>query len=171
MKFFIREHHVKATVGSVLSRGGGSLLLQRKRRKVTPVNSSLEDFPSKPREGISAQVQGRQRGSISFKDVPSTKLLIGSSRTNRERATPPPMNWVKHTEPEAWREAAVSFQWAKPSEFGEKWNYSALEFFLVNVFFLSALAKCALQLCVCGRVSVVWCPGIWKWRPSLHHQY
>lgn len=77
-------------MGSVLSIDGGSLLLQRKRRKVAPVNSSLEDFPSKPWEGISAKVQAGNVRAFHSKDVPSTKLLIGSSPTNQERATPPP---------------------------------------------------------------------------------
>lgn len=110
MKCFIREHHVKATVGSVLSRGGGSLLLQRKRRKVTPVNSSLEDFPSKPREGISAQVQGRQRGSISFKGRSKYKASYWKLTDKLGEGHSPSMNSVKHTEPGAWGEAAVSFQ-------------------------------------------------------------
>lgn len=91
MKFFIRKHHGKITAGSVLSRGGGSLLLQRKPRKVTPANiaSSLEDFLSTAREGISAKVQGWPRGSTSFKGhVPSTELPIGSSQTSRP--SPPP---------------------------------------------------------------------------------
>lgn len=155
MKFFIRKHHGTITVGSVLGIGGRRLLLQRKPGKFTPANTALlRTFPANPGKESLQKFRAGHMGALHSKDKASYWELTDKPGEGHS----PSMISMKCTDPEALEKLLFPLSKLSPQslEFGEKWNYRALEFFLVNVFFLPALAKCALQLCVwkgfCGLV-------------------